>query len=95
MESGFSSYPMSELSFPMEQFMMDLSLCSTIVSKFFGMDAYFDIAPPTATIATQAVLTLSLFLHLPTDVTREPALEMRKHVCVLLFCSGMHMFYLS
>jgi hypothetical protein len=73
---------MSELSFPMEQFMTDLSLCSMIVSKFFGMDAYFDTALPTATIATQAVLTLSLFLQLPMDVTREPALEMRKNVCV-------------
>jgi hypothetical protein len=46
------------------------------------MDAYFDTALPTATIATQAVLTLSLFLQLPMDVTREPALEMRKNVCV-------------
>jgi hypothetical protein len=74
---------MSELSFPMEQFMMDLSLCSTIVSKFFGMDVYFDTAPPSVTIATQAVLTLSLFLQLPMDVTREPALEMCKNVCVV------------
>jgi hypothetical protein len=73
---------MSELSFPMEQFMTDLSLCLTIVSKFFGMDAYFNTALPTVTIATQAVLALSLFLQLPMDVTREPALEMRKNVCV-------------
>jgi hypothetical protein len=29
------------------------------------------------------VLTLSLFLQLPTDVTREPALEMHKNVCVV------------
>jgi hypothetical protein len=44
---------------------------------------YFDTAPPTATIATEVVLMLSLFLQLRMDVMREPALEMCKNVCVV------------
>jgi hypothetical protein len=61
MESGSLSYPMSELSFPMEQFIMDLSLCLMIVSRFFWIDVYFDTALPTATIATHR--RCSCFLH--------------------------------